>query len=180
MNILTFVGQVVSILIALLLYVMYNYLKHRSENWATKDDIGEITRKIEEAKLEYSKQIEEYKHEMIKKYELVKVLIDIKIEIFRSIISLKKKIILSKNNLWKNIPNDTNDMYHEMQDIMIRVATISNLEPEIHDLKHKLNIEYNKFTTYLMEVKQSGLSTFSYNLTEFELTLDTLQQALIS
>jgi len=155
------------------------YLKGRVKNMATKEDIGDITRRIEEAKLEYSKQIEEYKHEMIKKYEYDKVLIDIKIDIFRSIISIKRKLILSKNQPCNQDPNLTTEMYKEMQNVMIQVASIANLDPDIVSLNTELNEEYNKFTSYLMGIKSQGGNRYSYDPSVFDSILDRLQFALI-
>lgn len=159
---------------------MYTYLKGRASNLATKEDIGDITRRIEDAKLEYSKQIEAYKHEMIRKYEIDKVLIDIKIDIFRSLISLKKKLILSRNELGKSNPNLMIEIYEGMQGIMIQLASIANLDQEIVSLNHQLNDEYNKLTGFLLDVQRSGGSTFTYNDSgEFERILNDLQLALI-
>lgn len=173
------VSNLLNIVIPIILAFALYYLKGRAENMATKDDIGDITRRIEGAKLEYSKQIEEYKHEMIKKYEYDKVLIDIKIDIFRSIISIKKKLILAKNELRDNYPNLNTEIYEEMQNVMIHVASIANLEPEILSLNNALNNEYNKFTSHLMQIKSQGGNSFSYDSKVFESILDRLQFALV-
>ncbi|MCD8480395.1 MAG: hypothetical protein LRZ88_09335, partial [Candidatus Cloacimonetes bacterium] len=109
-----------------------------------------------------SMQLEAYKHEMIKKYEYDKVLIDIKIDIFRSLIDLKKKLILSRNELGKQYPNLIQEMYEEMQNIMIQVASIANLDQEVVSLNNQLNAEYNKFTNYLLQIQSNGGSTFIY------------------
>ncbi len=173
-------SKLITIAIPFVVIWMYNYLKSRAKNLATKEDIGDITRRIEEAKLEYSKQVEAYKHEMIKKYEYDKVLIDIKIGIFRSLISLKKKLILSRNELGKQYPNLIQEMYEEMQNIMIQVASIANLDQEVVSLNNQLNTEYNKFTHYLLQIQSNGGSTFTYEDSgEFERILNALQLALI-
>jgi len=172
-------SKLITIAIPFFLYWFYTYMKSRAENLATKQDIGDITRRIEEAKLEYSMQLEAYKHEMIKKYEYDKVLIDIKIDIFRSLISLKKKLILSKNELGAKYPNLIPEMYEEMQNIMIQVDSIANIDQEIVTLNHQLNSEYNKFTSHLLDIQSKGGSKFTYDFGEFERILNALQLALM-
>jgi len=50
---------ILSPVVTLLLYHMGAYLKHKGQNLATKEDIGEITDKIESAKAAYTQDLEQ-------------------------------------------------------------------------------------------------------------------------
>ena len=53
--------QLIYFLILLLAMIILPYFRKKGENYATKDDIGEITHKVEEVKKEFTKEVEGFK-----------------------------------------------------------------------------------------------------------------------
>lgn len=49
------------------------YLKKKGENLATKEDIAELTRKVESVRTEYLKQLEDYKTELARRTNAIEV-----------------------------------------------------------------------------------------------------------
>lgn len=69
----TFLEIIFIIFIAFIYYYLKNtlpsYLKEKSKNLATKEDIEEITNKVESIKHDYNRQLEEFKQELLIKHK---------------------------------------------------------------------------------------------------------------
>lgn len=58
-----------SIIVSIIATLITSYLKEKGKNLATKEDIQEITKKIESIKYDYNKQLEEFKQEQLIRYK---------------------------------------------------------------------------------------------------------------
>ena len=78
-----------AIVISVLITYFISYFKEKAKNLATKEDIQEITEKIESIKHDYNKQLEEFKHDYNKQLEEFKQeqLIRYKAEIVAKVIA---------------------------------------------------------------------------------------------
>lgn len=58
-----------SIIVSIIATLITSYLKEKGKNLATKEDIEEITKKIESIKHDYNRQLEEFKQEQLIRYK---------------------------------------------------------------------------------------------------------------
>lgn len=126
-----------SAILALIL-VFKSFFSEKGKNLATKQDIGEITKKVEEVKVLYLKEIEELKSELQTsvhhKNKLTDLSIDTLLELYDTI--LKLTIV----NLKKS--------YHELNINNIE-EEIFNLHTETDKLFWNFHILYHKLIIYI-------------------------------
>lgn len=66
-------------------YYLPSYFKTKAKNLATKEDISEITRKVEEVKAEYSDKLEHLRADLDKKRHVHQRGFDLELEVYRSL-----------------------------------------------------------------------------------------------
>jgi mannitol-specific phosphotransferase system IIBC component len=112
-----------SVILALVSVFLFEYLKNKAKNTATKEDIEILTKKVEEIKSEYIKQVEDFKGNQLLKNQKKKDLYD-KVE------ELSALIIRAKNesafNNWKQLSK-------KMQDVMISISTNAIFNELFHE-----------------------------------------------
>jgi hypothetical protein len=161
---------VISVLIASFLG---SYIRRKGQNLATKEDISEITKKIEEIRTDYAKEIENYSHHN----RLKMAALDKRLEAYQQAYTLWLKLRRSVHNREKNIDTvikcqdwwDENCLYLDMES---RKAFLSSthavaLHPDLTGGQAtrdevEENWEYiNKCGEIL--IKGSGLPSFGEN-----------------
>ncbi|MBE7689053.1 hypothetical protein F6A46_12560 [Tenacibaculum finnmarkense genomovar ulcerans] len=81
--------EIIILLSTLYLIFFKNYFKKKGENLATKEDIGDITQKVESVKIEYQKNLEEIKSQLNIVNKKNEILLNEKV---RTFLEIQKKI----------------------------------------------------------------------------------------
>lgn len=136
------------------------YKNAKGENLATKQDIEEITNKIESVKNEYNKALKKYSFELQKEYESKRYSFDFCYSIDKELIEI--------------IINCFEGMYLENSDIDPRTTTPHAFGP-LSKLNHFLHIYRFRYSVidFIPEIIEITNETFSLNLNEtYEMIID--------
>jgi len=80
-----------------------NYLSEKAKNLATKEDIGEITQKVEEVKIVYAKQLEQLKSQ----HQLKLAALDRRLQAHQEAYTLWRRAFMATHN--EHCSNETNE-----------------------------------------------------------------------
>ncbi|MBQ4803159.1 hypothetical protein J8L88_09890 [Aquimarina sp. MMG015] len=176
----------VTILILNLLFViaalawMYfqSFLKAKGKNLATKQDIADITRKVESVKLEYLRQIEDYKKDLEIRYSLEPTILKTKISVYETTTTLLKVIFARKNNIG-NESQLNQQIFNDILKLIIIINSNFKLREFLKDEIKMLQEEHNKIMEYIDHLKQAKQETYEIKLDLIIEGLEDLQQKIV-
>lgn len=153
------IAAIISLLIALLI----EYFKTRTRNYATKQDIEDLTRKVEEVKIEYAKQMEVFKNQFILKNQKILDLDKKLVELQRSIIYYNNAPKIDKlqtvlNNIGEvNLTISTSVIFQDLLNLSI------SLENEQHSVTKKYE-DAQRLNSKKVNIDTSNFTLLSNNL----------------
>ncbi|MDD2982798.1 MAG: hypothetical protein PHQ74_05370 [Crocinitomicaceae bacterium] len=155
-----------------------SYYTEKGKNLATKEDIKDITDKIESVKLDYLKLFEDYKKDLNLKNELEKTLINPKFtDVYRLVTSTKEIIFKRQNKLAGE---------EIMEQLFNNIREIITIIPAQVQLKDKLNEEVNaladwnnEFVLYVDELKRNGKTQYEMNCESIMKIMDDMQTKIM-
>jgi len=144
------------------------YVKTRSQNLATKSDITELTKKVEEVKSEYIKQIEIFKGNQQLKNEKKK-------ELYNKVEELRTLIIVGKND---NAFNRWDKFSSLMKNIMVLIST-NTIFNDLYPERDKIEIDHNNMVKQIEELKNIKVGHLSINFDATTTALESIQTKLM-
>jgi len=169
-----------SIIILLGLYWIFikSYYSEKGKNHATKEDVKEITDKIESVKLDYLRKIEEYKKELNIKYEIGKTLIDNKVKAYQIATSLKETIIRRKSNLG-SVKDQMQQIFENIPELLIHLNSQVQLKEMFLEESKAMEVNYNEIVFYIEQLRTAGEKKYVINLDIIDQILDKIQVKLL-
>ena len=168
------------LLVVILLITIYQtfirkYFERKGENLATKEDISEITRLTESAKLEFIQQIELYKKEIEVQYKFQEVTRDYKTEIFKKTVEARQNLInWSNNRLSAELIDETLTI---LQEIILDLFTNQILFTQYHELHSNIQTEFNNLLNAIAIGQRNG--NFNFDMTSLQDNIKELQNQLL-
>ncbi|MFA7444813.1 MAG: hypothetical protein WCY89_02620 [Flavobacteriaceae bacterium] len=173
--------EVVGIILDLLLIVLLcygiffkSYFTEKGKNLATKEDISDITTKIENIKLLNSKELEEFKVTIINKIELSKAIIESKTSVYKELVQLKSLLLMRSNNLGdekEQIPA----IFELIDRVLLKINSDASFSEEIKNKSIALQIERNSFMGQIEILRNRGATRYSISLDSLLSIIDSLQ-----
>lgn len=166
------------ILLGLYLILIKSYYSEKGKNLATKEDIKEITDKMESVKLDYLRRIEEYKKELNIKYELEKTLINSKVKAYQIATTLKETIIRRKSNF--GIEKDQmQEIFENVPELLIHLNSQVHLKNMFQEETKAMQESYNGIVLYIEQIRTSGKKSYVINLDTIDSNLEKIQEKLL-
>ena len=178
MDIARLILDSIIILLGLYLILIKSYYSEKGKNLATKEDIKEITDKMESVKLDYLRRIEEYKKELNIKYELEKTLINSKVKAYQIATALKETIIRRKSNF--GIEKDQmQEIFENIPELLIHLNSQVHLKNMFQEETKAMQESYNGIVFYIEQLRTSGTKTYVINLDTIDSNLEKIQEKLL-
>jgi hypothetical protein len=169
----------INLIFLILLVVLYNYIKKRSEINATKKDIDILTGKVESVKFEYLKRIEEYKNDLNLKYELEKTLVNSKVQAYKQATHIKQIILRRKSNMGSE-KELMEKFFNEIPELLIHLESHYQLKQEFNDEILRIANYHNNVVNYLKLLKESGETKYNIDLQELEELIEKIQFKILN
>jgi len=157
------------ILILMGLYYLFfqNYFSEKGKNLATKEDISEITKKIESIK--YNNSV---------KFEMEKIIIDRKIEVSTLVTSLKE-VLFKRNNHMGNEKEQMDYIFKKIPEILILLNSNVKLKEELETDILSLQNNYNEIVNYINQLRVTNSLTYTIKFDNILANLDSIQKKLL-
>ena len=179
------------ILIAFLVIIIVNiasnyfftYFRKKGENSATKEDIQEITKKVESVREDYNKNIEEYKKDLEHRYESFSVISQTKVDLYKKLATLRKTIDKRINNIG-NEKEQLDYIFKEIPILLIELNSYgfirnnAGLRSAIENCANEHKLLINKIQKIKNNPHPSGRYIINYG--DLLSSIDGLQENLIS
>jgi hypothetical protein len=161
---------VISVVISCIIIIVVNFLKVKSENLATKQDIKELTQKIEGVKTEYAKQLEIFKGGQQLRNEKIK-------ELYDKTIKIKSLIIILQND-----PNShkTPELYELTKDLLTSINSDIIFSKVLSDESKIIMDDYNNWILIAKEALRKKEPTFSVSWDKTSKTIDIIQEKILN
>jgi hypothetical protein len=162
------------IIIGILWIFLKSYYSEKGKNLATKEDIKEITDKIESVKLSYVKILEDYKHDLSLKNDLEKRLINsVLTDIYKLVTSSKEQIFKRQNKLLGE--ESDNQLFGNINQIITMISIQIQLKEKLKDELVSLLKWNNEFYLYVEKLKRTGETRYILNFDTIMNILDDIQ-----
>ena len=168
----------ISVILALASAFVFELIKTKAHNFATKSDIDTLTDKVESVKYDYLKKIEEYKKELSGKYELEKTLISSKVETYQLATSLKVTILKRKNNLGSE-KELMEQFFSKIPELLIYLCSHFQIRTDLKDEITAMENSYNEIVSYIEKTRSSGASEYHIDLEKIEKVIDNIQEKIL-
>ncbi len=160
-------------------YILYkSYMKEKGKNLATKEDIQEITDKMESVKIEYLRQMEDYKKEINLKYEIESFLIDSKKEAYMKAQDIKLEILKRKHIVLKNGEDNMVNILNKVPELMFFIESHTRLKESTINLVKRLKEEHIKFLVEIDRLTKIGATKYTFNIDELEKIIEGIQKKI--
>ncbi|NOZ11642.1 MAG: hypothetical protein GXP09_11450 [Gammaproteobacteria bacterium] len=168
----------ISVILALVSAFVFEFIKTKTRNLATKSDIETLTDKVESVKYDYLKKIEEYKKELSGKYELEKTLISSKVETYQLVTSLKVTILKRKNNLGSE-KELMEQFFSKIPELLIHLNSHFQIRIDLSEEIAVLENSYNEIVSSIEQARSSGASEYHIDLEKIEKVIDNIQEKIL-
>lgn len=168
----------ISVFLALICAFIFEYIKTRTRNFATKSDIEALTDKVESVKYDYLKKIEEYKKELSGKYELEKTLISSKVEAYQLATSLKVTILKRKSNLGSE-KELMEQFFNKIPELLIHLMSHFQIRTDMQEEITAMQNSYNEIVSYIEQIRASGAGQYHIDLENIEKVIDNIQKKIL-
>lgn len=168
----------ISVFLALISAFVFEYIKTRTHNFATKSDIEALTDKVESVKYDYLKKIEEYKKELSAKYALEKTLISSKVEAYQLAKSLKVTILRRKSNLGSE-KELMEQFFNKIPELLIHLMSDFQIRTDLQEEITAMQNSYNEIVSYIDQIRASGASQYHIDLENIEKVIDNIQKKIL-
>jgi hypothetical protein len=169
---------IISVILALVAAFVFEFIKTKTHNLATKSDIATLTDKVESVKYDYLKKIEEYKKELSGKYELEKALIYSKVEIYQRATSLKVTILKRKNNLGSE-KELMEQFFNKIPELLIHLGSHFQIRTDLSEEIAALEKSYNEIVLSIEQARSSGSTKYHIDLERIEKVIDNIQVKIL-
>lgn len=170
--------DIIIILLGLYWIFIKSYLTEKGKNLATKEDIKEITDKVESVKLDYLKLFEDYKRQLNYKNELEKTLINPKFtEIYKLVTSTKEIIFKRQNNLAGE--EVMNELFDNIREIITTIPTQVQLKERLNEELVALADWNNDFVSYIEDLKRKGETQYEMKCESIMQIMDDMQSKIM-
>ena len=168
----------ISVILALASAFVFEFIKTKTHNFATKSDIKTLTDKVESVKYDYLKKIEEYKKELSGKYELEKTLISSRVETYQLATSLKVTILKRKNNLGSE-KELMEQFFSKIPELLIHLSSHFQIRTDLKEEITAMENSYNEIVSYIEQTRSSGESKYHIDLEKIEKVIDNIQEKIL-
>lgn len=162
---------ILSAIITLVITYITEYVKGKGKNLATKQDIKDLTKKVEDVKSEYAKQFEVFKGGQQIKNVKTEALYD-------STIRLKALMIELKNENSLLVKFD--GLFAESKDLITRINSDVIFSKELVQESEILLTDYNEWMRLVRHSKMHNKKFTQINYDRTFKVIDTIQQKILS
>ena len=159
------------------------YFKEKGKNFATKEDITEITNKIESVKDYYSKSLEQYKIELQKKFTTDRLLIELCNNIDEQLITL---LIKCKDDIQNDLDDfkDNRNVNANMKSIYALGNFIRNYGARYNGISQANNLltlhsDLNRLITNSRQLNSFDTNSYILSIREFQLNVNSLLDIIL-
>jgi len=178
MEIARLILDVLVILLGFYWIFIKSYSAEKGKNIATKEDIKDITDKIESVKLDYLKLFEDYKKYLNFKNELEKTLINPKFkEIYKLVTSTKEIIFRRQNNLAGE--DVMEQLFNNIREILTAIPAQIQLKDKLNEELIALMNWNNEFVLYVDELKRRGETRYEMKCESIMKIMDDMQSKIM-
>ena len=177
-EIATYILNILFFIVNLGILFFNGYFKRKGENLATKQDIQQITDKVESVKIEYLRQIEEYKKDLEIKYSFEPTILKAKISLYELSVHLLQMIIKRKNNLADEATLNQ-QIFSGILQMLITINSHLKLKGLLKDESTILQEERNNIMTYINKQKEEGKETYEFKIDMIIKALNDIQEKIV-